>query len=587
MVVSTKGNLARRWVSLLGWLCASWLAGTGSAFALEFEPGVRLEAATQQAQASEQSAMRWRLAIATSGLVLVAIPMFSRRSSRKSSKQTEPDASSSDATAPASSSPHSPSSSPIERMRVGLLLLLALAAVASYYDFFQPRPGAGFRDTDVYHYYMGSKYFSEVGYFDLYHCTILALTDSGVESRFELPKIRDQRTLRMHTPETALAAARQCRKQFSDDRWLAFAKDIDWFDKKFQADRWRILLLDHGYNPSPVWNAIGGAITSRVPLGSAAFKWLIHADRWLMLGAFALIVWAFGLEAAALSAVVWGTGHHWSYAWIGDSLLRNLWLFAVIAGLCCLKQRKEFLAGGLLSLASLLRVFPAIFVLGFAVGCGSKAHRETDWKPAARRFAFGVAGAGLLLLLCAAVSSEWGATAFLEFYEKISVFTDKKSLNKLGLSSLIWRAIMMGTGHLATGADGNVSLSLYAPAWLPFVIRGVQLSIVVPALFLFWRAASRTQAWESSALGFALIPLLSDPANYYFGFVICAALLATRRPRLQVYLLASAVLWIANGLWFYRLSEEYLGAGIIAVWLPLAVLYEMSRESKASGPGQT
>ena len=156
-----------------------------------------------------------------------------------------------------------------------------------------------------------------------------------------------------------------------------------------------------------------------------------------------------------------------------------------------------------------------------------------------------------------------------------------------GLSSLIWRAIMMGTGHLATGADGNVSLSLYAPAWLPFVIRGVQLSIVVPALFLFWRAAGRTQAWESSALGFALIPLLSDPANYYFGFVICAALLATRRPRLQVYLLASAVLWIANGLWFYRLSEEYLGAGIIAVWLPLAVLYEMSRESKARGPGQT
>ncbi len=507
--------------------------------------------------------MGWRLAIATAGLVLVAIPMLSRRFSRKSS------------------------SSPIERARVGLLLVLAVASVASYYDFFQSRPGAGFKGTDVFHYYMGSKYFSEVGYFDLYHCTILALTDSGVESRFELPKIRDQRTLRIHTPETALAAARQCRKQFSDDRWRAFAKDIDWFNEKFQADRWRILLFDHGYNPSPVWNAIGGAVTSRVSLRSAAFEWLIHADRFLMLGALALIVWAFGLEAAALSAVVWGTGQHWGHAWIGDSLLRNLWLFAVIAGLCSLKKRKEFLAGGMLALASLLRVFPAIFVLGFVVGCGAAAERKTDWKPAARRFALGVASAGLLLLLFAAMSSEWGATAFLEFYEKISVFTDKKSLNKLGLSSLVWRAIMMGTGHLTTGADGNVSLSLYAPGWLPFVIRGIQLVIVVPALMLFWRAAGRSQAWESSALGFALIPLLSDPANYYFSFVICGVLLATQRPRLQVYLLGSAVLWIANGLWFYRLPEEYLGAGIIAVLLPLAVLYEMSRAPDDSSPAPT
>jgi hypothetical protein len=83
-----------------------------------------------------------------------------------------------------------------------------------------------------------------------------------------------------------------------------------------------------------------------------------------------------------------------------------------------------------------------------------------------------------------------------------------------------------------------------------------------------------------------LIPLLSNPANYYFGFVICGALLATRRPRLQAIVLSSAVLWIANGLWFYRLHEEYLGAEIIAVTLPLAVLYEMSREPSDDRPAQ-
>ena len=76
-----------------------------------------------------------------------------------------------------------------------------------------------------------------------------------------------------------------------------------------------------------------------------------------------------------------------------------------------------------------------------------------------------------------------------------------------------------------------------------------------------------------------MIPLLSDPANYYYGFVICGALLAVGRPRVQIYLLWSCVLWIANGLYFYRVHQEYVGACIIAVLLPLAVLYEISREA--------
>ena len=106
--------------------------------------------------------MGWRLAIATSALILVAVPLLSRRSTRKLSKQSEsddPDFGTSAATIAVDSR--------IERVRVGLLMLLAVASLASYYGLFQPRYGAGFKDTDVYHYYMASKYFSEVGYFSI------------------------------------------------------------------------------------------------------------------------------------------------------------------------------------------------------------------------------------------------------------------------------------------------------------------------------------------------------------------------------------------------------------------------------------
>ncbi len=569
MFVATGGMPVCLRVGLFCGLCIGWLALPEPAFAVD--AAQRIELATQRAEALELSAMGWRLAIAVSALLLVAFPLLSKRLQKgRSHGQAHGQL----ADGGGASVRHK--ASRVESVRVSALLLLALASYASYYDFFRPSAGVGFKDTDVFHYYMASKYFSQVGYFDLYHCTLLALTDSGVESRFDLPGVRDMRTLRIHTPDTALAAARQCRKQFSDELWREFADDIDWFEAKFQAEHWHILLRDHGYNPTPVWNVVGGALTSRVPLPSAAFDWLIRTDRILIVVGFGLIAWAFSFEVAALSAIVWGTGHHWSYAWIGDSLLRNLWLFAVIAGLCFLKRKRDFLAGAFLSFASLLRLFPAIFVAGFALRAWLDRRKQEAWSPSARRFALGVLSLGSVLLLWAAVASDWGPVAYLEFSEKMSVFRDQESLNKLGLSSLVWRVIMMATGHLVTGSDGNAVLTPYAPSWLPFVVRGVQLVVLLPALLFFWRAVSRARNWEAAALGFALIPLLSDPANYYFGFVICGVLLAAERPRLQVCLLVGATLWIANGICFYRVPEEYLGAGIIAVFLPLAVLYEMS-----------
>ena len=78
-----------------------------------------------------------------------------------------------------------------------------------------------------------------------------------------------------------------------------------------------------------------------------------------------------------------------------------------------------------------------------------------------------------------------------------------------------------------------------------------------------------------------MIPLLSDPANYYFCFVVCGALLAIGRPRLQLALLGAAGSWIVNALVFYRVPEEYLGAGVIAVVLSGIYLFALSREQPA------
>ena len=58
------------------------------------------------------------------------------------------------------------------------LLLLAVVAFASSYNFFRWRHYDGIHAHEVFHYYLGAKYFSELGYFDLYECTVVALAEA-------------------------------------------------------------------------------------------------------------------------------------------------------------------------------------------------------------------------------------------------------------------------------------------------------------------------------------------------------------------------------------------------------------------------
>ena len=79
-------------------------------------------------------------------------------------------------------------------------LLIAVAALSYlahynfghfYYSNDQVQPGGGYIQTwDYYHYYIGSKYFRELGFTRLYDCTIIADVDDRVPHP-DGPLIRD------------------------------------------------------------------------------------------------------------------------------------------------------------------------------------------------------------------------------------------------------------------------------------------------------------------------------------------------------------------------------------------------------------
>ena len=455
--------------------------------------------------------------------------------------------------------------------RVGLLSLLAAASFAGYYNFFGATHIGGFKGADVFHYYMGSKYFVELGYFELYPCTLAALVEVGKQDPTDLPDVRNQHTLRLQSRETTLEGMRACRERFEPERWRDFKRDLGFFRQRILGASWRHLMVDHGYNPTPVWTFVGGLFSQRVPADPEAFPSLIQIDRVLVVLMAALLAWAFGIEVACGAALVWGASPLWAYDWIGDAFLRNLWLFGLVSGLCLLERGRRLSSGLLLAGATLLRLFPGIAVAGVFARVARRL-REDGLPPPARRFAVGVAVGGLLLLAVGAFGTGRGPGAYLEFQQKVSGLLGQPGLNKVGLSALAGDLVYRATTREVIDPKGR-SGKLVTPAPVTVAaVRVVQGLLVLIGLAAFWRALPRTTDAEAAMLALSLLPLLTSPANYYYSFVIAAAMLARRRPWAGVVLSLTVLAWIAAAqIWFLD-DLRYRVYDVIAVAFSLAIL---------------
>ena len=209
-------------------------------------------------------------------------------------------------------------------------------------------------------------------------------------------------------------------------------------------------------------------------------------------------------------------------------------------------------SGFALAFSSLLRIFPGVFVLGSLLQQLREGWRLRRVPTLTPRF---VAGAAVSVVLFVG-ASVWGGgfAAYAEFFEKITVFAGHRPDNAVGLPALS-----------AEYAGGT---------------RIAELPIVGGFLFLFIRALRRAENWEAAAMGFTLIPVLGQPANYYYSFVIAAVFLATRRPRIAVWLLAASIVWAATGLVLYMQDVRFVAFSVTAVALCFAVVWEMTRPAE-------
>ena len=449
----------------------------------------------------------------------------------------------------------SPQPPRLARLRMILLIATAATAFASYYQFFQFSHARGFATTDNFHYYVGSKYFDELGYFNLYSCALVVLAERGLQlPDAQSHKARDLRSMELRPYDTVKQDGRNCPERFGAVRWQEFGDDIVYFIQDLPHHLRRATWQDHGYHPPPSWTLVGGWVAAVAPATDpkTAYR-LARIERVLVVLGFGLVIWAFGWETACLVVLIWGTGSLWRYSWVGDAFLRHLWWISAIGGVAVLRKGFAFAGGVALTFSALLRLFPGAFGIGYVFRAIQRARSQGKLSARYIRFAagailaFGVAGVFSLLLL--------PASAYPDFAAKILGFSSMSVTNQMGLQ-VVARWIFPESQWAAMG------------------LRLTALCIFVP---LFWRALNNSEDWEAAALGACLIPLLTAPTNYYFSFLVPVALLANRRPTIGLILLAAATALNLNGLLLYQKYDEYLWASVIVVATSFLVSFEMIR----------
>ncbi|MCP4653832.1 MAG: DUF2029 domain-containing protein [bacterium] len=451
---------------------------------------------------------------------------------------------------------------------LGTLAIVGAFSVVAYCNFFSFHGARTFVHLhDVVHYYLGSKYYAELGYSDLYTAMLRAEAEL-YDNHFKTIEARDLATYeRVHIREL-LVRSEPVKAAFTPPRWGEFKRDVAWFRGALDQ-HWGGVLIDHGFNPTPVWALVGGTLSRLVPPGSRrGILVLCLLDVALLAAVCAAVGWAFGRLALALSlihfCVIFGT----NFGWTGGAFLRYLWFFGVVVGICCLRRRHHAAAGALVALAAMLRIFPVLFVVPIACKAVAVSWRR---RRVPRRYvaflgSFAVT-AGVLLALTGLLPRGW--RHWEEFRDNMERHVENISPNVVGLTEILSHG---GGPEKVTQEEFNA-----LKARRQRIYTAQLILVFVPVLLV----VARLSRWQTD-VGAALLalPLLVvglSLASYYYVFLILLVLVYRNRP--QTLALIFAIEVAAYGLMLFEEREGllYVYRSVLILWLYLALWLEPVR----------
>lgn len=497
-----------------------------------------------------------------------------------------------------------------ERARKLVALALAVSAVFLYLLASRFRYPVFYHRWDQYHYYLGSRYFPELGYDALYRCTAVAQDEVGEvldESRGQARRLdlraevrRPGRKIRNLSADNLLVEAAavlgepdRCRSRFTPARWEQYKADAAFFATQSGLDDyWADMQLDHGYNPPPVWTLVGHALASLhgpgpvFRLGGVTVLYvqlLALLDLVLLAGMFALLRWAFGWRVSAVAAVFWGTQAASPASWTLGAMLRQDWLFLFVAAACLARRRFFALSGAALAYASLLRVFPALAALGWVTVAGLHLARHRRLKPEhVRTLGGAIVAAAVLVGLSLAFVGPASYPAF--YHHTMRVHEQTPLTNNMGLRVLLGYEVGAGKDSGRMKYVRDPTLTDPFAVWKRMRLERYQSRqplawAVVGVVLALWLAVLRRvrSLWLAQCLGQVWIVVLSQITCYYYAFLVLCAPLTRRRRGLEAALLGVAAVSQALARVLVYNDDRYAALSLLCLVLVLVLLAAFAR----------
>lgn len=412
---------------------------------------------------------------------------------------------------------------------------------------------------DAFHYFVGSKYFGELGYTQMYNCLAQHEREMGRAQPILDGQIRDLATNDLHDGKWMLTPAGRCRAHFTPARKKQFDADLEAFRPLFpkRLPFWR-MVVDHGYNATPPLTAFLKVFTQFTPASKPALLAIACLDVLAYLGAFAVLWWGFGPRVAAIAALVTGFGEPWSYLWTGGSVGRAVWLFFLCAGLALLARQRKVLGAVSLTISGLLRLFPGVFVGALGLFVLVRAYRERTFTVVHKRVLVAIFGTLIAGVLVGGVVA--GFDAYPAFYRDMQNHTSLAMGNQIGFESLV--SFVPGA-RTATTSDNRLSdpnevlKALQRTArhdrW-PLWALAMGASLILLMVYSYRREA---RAWTAVVLAAPLLYASIVLSNYdYVWLMILAPIVATSRFR-TAWLMSFITLTQITGLYIQDVEIKH------------------------------
>ncbi len=389
-----------------------------------------------------------------------------------------------------------------------------------------------------FHYYLGSKYFAELGYFTIYEQTVASERDRG--GPLANPDvIRDLHTYERVGPEVLDTIERS--PAWTDARWAEFQADLDSLRPELSTIYWFDVLRDRGYNATPAWNTVAGWLTNALSVQSGAHRRLLKA---VDVAGLAAVLWVFlrvfgGVRTGLFLLAFWlfpATGGRF----LGTLIQYDWFAVLCLAAAAAATGRRGWL-GFLLGIATAMRVFPVVF-LGGALAWTTLQLVDHRRLPAGTlRLAGGFLAALVLAGVLGSIGPR-GLDAWPEFADKIHVHNQHHRFGnaRVGLAHALTGR---GLGHAVPKEESRPgNLQRRTPE---------RIAVGAVLVLLLGMALRRRDELDATLLMLVAFFVLSVASRYYWTLLSLFVLLGVGegRPRWKL-VLGSALALLPSVLWY-------------------------------------